>query len=260
MSEDIELEFAIKAVIQTPNQVQQFVQSKQDKVFKDVTSLKDVAFQKVYGDLSYATNEKKAELLNNMENMDIIKSNEEIYKNQKNNTDSILQNKELLNRKYEMNEWTVNNKKDTLFVFSMLFVVISALLLITGLFRMGIISTTVWVAISVIVLLVFIFTVVYRSQYTDIYRNKRYWNRKIFEGKYGKIPFPSIPFCPGAFDEIQNSVNNLNRDIRNNIASATISAAQGAQSAAQQAQVAAQQAQVAVQAQVATQAQNAQKV
>ena len=249
MSEDIELENAITAVIQTPDQLQQFVQSKQDQVFKDVTRLKDTAFQKVYGDLSYATNEKKAALMNNMQNMDMIKSNEEIYKNQKNNTDSILQDKELLNRKYEMNEWTVNNKKDTLFVFSMLFVVISALLLITGLLRLGIISTTFWIGLSVLVLLIFIFTVVYRSQYTDVYRNKRYWNRKIFEGKYGKIPFPSIPFCPGAFDEIEKSVNDLNRDIRNDIASATISAAQGTQSIAQQAQMAAQQAQVAAQAQ-----------
>lgn len=243
---DIELENAIKSVIQTPDQLQQFVQSKQDQVFKDVTSLKDASFQKVYGDLSYTTNEKKAELMNNM---DIIKSNEEIYKNQKNTADAISQDKELLNRKYEMNEWTVNNKKDTLFVFSMLFVVISALLLITGLLRMGIITTTFWVALSVLVLLIFIFTVVYRSQYTDVYRNKRYWNRKIFEGKYGKIPFPSIPFCPGAFDEIEKSVNNLNRGIRNDIASATINAAQGTQSLAQQAQVVAQQAQVAAQAQ-----------
>lgn len=250
---DIELENAIKSVIQTPDQLQQFVQSKQDQVFKDVTSLKDASFQKVYGDLSYATNEKKASLMNNMENMDMIKSNEEIYKNQKNTADAISQDKELLNRKYEMNEWTVNNKKDTLFVFSMLFVVISALLLITGLLRMGIITTTFWVALSVLVLLVFIFTVVYRSQYTDIYRNKRYWNRKIFEGKYGKIPFPSIPFCPGAAEEIQTSINNLNRNIHNNIASATISAAQGVQSAseiaAQQAEIAAQRVQMAAEAQ-----------
>ena len=86
-----------------------------------------------------------------------------------------------------MNEWTVNNKKDTLFVFSMLFIVISGLLLITGLLRLNMISNTFWMALSILMLLIFIFTVVYRSQYTDIYRDKKYWNRKLFPGKYGNV-------------------------------------------------------------------------
>jgi len=237
---DTDLEKSLSSAIQTPEQLQQFLQAEQDKVFKDVTAQKDSSFQKVYGDLTHLTNEKQLGVTNNMQNMEMLKLNETLYENQKNSTDAIIQDKELANRKYEMNEWTINNKKDTLFVFSMLFVVISGLLLVTGLMKLYIISTSFWVILSVLMLLIFIFTVVYRSQYTDIYRNKRYWNRKIFEGKYGKIPFPSIPFCPGAFNEIENSVNNLNRNIQSNVASATISAAHTTQSLAQNISSAAQ--------------------
>ena len=32
--------------------------------------------------------------------------------------------------------------------------------------------------------------VIYRANFTNILRNKRYWNRRNFDGKYGKIPAP----------------------------------------------------------------------
>ena len=32
--------------------------------------------------------------------------------------------------------------------------------------------------------------VIYRANFTNIWRNNRYWNRRNFEGKYGKIPVP----------------------------------------------------------------------
>ena len=45
-----------------------------------------------------------------------------------------------------------------------------------------------------------------RYQYTDLLRNKRYWNRKNFGGKYGKIPVPS---CPGMMDDNTSGVAAL---------------------------------------------------
>jgi hypothetical protein len=37
-------------------------------------------------------------------------------------------------------------------------------------------------------------------------RNKRYWNKKIFDGKYGKIPLPS---CEGAMEGIENAFSSV---------------------------------------------------
>jgi hypothetical protein len=119
----------------------------------------------------------------------------------------------------------------------MLFIMLSGLLLVTVLWRMGMISSVLWVALSAPMIIIFILTVVNRSQYTDIFRNKRYWNRRIFEGKYGKIP---IPLCPGALTGLESDIGSLESDIQvniaagaQNIASATQSAAQGISSAAQ---------------------------
>jgi len=81
-------------------------------------------------------------------------------------------------RIYEMNEWTVQNKKDTLFVLSSLFIALSSLLLLTVLWRMGI-STGYTAAIyAVPVVIVFVFIVINRSQYTNTSRDQRYWNRQ----------------------------------------------------------------------------------
>jgi len=81
-------------------------------------------------------------------------------------------------RIYEMNEWTVQNKKDTLFVLSSLFIALSSLLLLTVLWRMGI-STGYTAAIyAVPVVIVFVFIVINRSQYTNTSRDQRYWNRE----------------------------------------------------------------------------------
>jgi hypothetical protein len=75
---------------------------------------------------------------------------------------------------------------------------------------MHIIPASLWVGIGLPFILIFIFIVVNRSQYTDILRNKRYWNKKIFDGKYGKIPLPS---CEGALDGIENAFSSAENTI-----------------------------------------------
>ena len=197
LDQDRELSTAIGKFKNKPYALQQFLQSQQDKVFKDVTIQKDSAFKKVYGDLSYTTKAQKSNIMDKKQNLEISKLNKKVYETHKKNADDIVQEKDLTNRKYEMNEWTVNNKKDTLFVYSMLFIMLSGLLLITGLLKLHLISTSFWVLLSIPMILIFTITVVHRSQYTDVFRNKRYWNRKIFEGKYGKIP---IPLCPSGME------------------------------------------------------------
>jgi hypothetical protein len=105
-----------------------------------------------------------------------------------------------------MNEWSVGNKNDTLFVFSSLFIMLSGLLLITVLWRMSLISAGLWVALGTPMIIIFILIVVNRSQYTDVLRNKRYWNKQIFEGKYGKIP---IPMCPQLTESLYNAGQSM---------------------------------------------------
>jgi hypothetical protein len=124
---------------------------------------------------------------------------------------NITETKNLAGRKYEMNEWSINNKKDTLFVYSILFILLAIAILVTALWRMGVIGTGFWVALIAPLLIIFTFTVVNRSQYTDIFRNKRYWNRRTFKGGYGAIP---IPVCPGALADIEKDMSSAEKSIK----------------------------------------------
>jgi hypothetical protein len=65
---------------------------------------------------------------------------------------------------------------------------------------MHIISTGVWAFIGAITVIIFILIVINRAQYTDLLRNKHYWNKKRFEGKGGVIPSicPTAPTAPTA--------------------------------------------------------------
>lgn len=58
-----------------------------------------------------------------------------------------------------------------------------------------------------------------RYQYTDILRDKRYWNKKNFGGKYGKIPVPS---CPDLLDDITSGAAAVSQYAQNAQTRATI--------------------------------------
>ena len=243
--QDMELASAISALKKDPKQLQNFLQDQQDKVYKTITHQKDTTFDKVYGDLQRASKTHETGVLANTRNNDLAHLQEQLYQAQKSKADAILHDKDLASRKHEMNEWTVHNKNDTLFVFSALFIMLSGLLLFVVLWRLGVVSSSTCAALCAPLIIVFVFIVVRRSQYTDILRNKRYWSKQKFEGKYGTIPLPNI--CPGGLDALDRGISSAGKGISNAASSATNYAAnsisQGANSVAQSAQRIAQQAQ-----------------
>jgi hypothetical protein len=192
---DAELSTAIRQLKNNPAQLQQFLQTQQDVVFKDIIKQKDNTLEKVYGDLNHASTAQESMLINNKRNNDLSKLTDVMYVNQKDTADAVVDDINLAERKYEMNEWSINNKKDTLFIFSLGFIILSGLVLLSSLWKMGIISLTLLITLGLLLVVILVFTIVNRSVYTNILRNKRYWNRQIFEGKYGTIPSP-IPTCP----------------------------------------------------------------
>jgi len=192
--------------INTDQDMLLFLKNQQDTVFQDVIKQRDASFDKAYGDLQQAVQTHEFTTIYDKRNKDLANIQESIYNKQQKSADEVINDNNMASRKNEMNEWTVQNKDDTLFVFSALFITISVLLLLTVLLRMHIIPASLWVGIGLPFIIIFILIVVNRSQYTDILRNKRYWNKKIFDGKYGKIPLPS---CEGALDGIENAFSSV---------------------------------------------------
>lgn len=227
--QDIELSTALQQLKNNPGQLQQYLQNQQDKVYKEVTKQKDESFQKVYGDLEKAANAQEAALMYNQRNKQLESVQQQIVNEQKKNANAMINDKNLAGRKYEMNEWSINDKKDSLFVYSQLFIILCTSIIFTYVWRKGMIGTTLYVALLAPLLVIFTFTVVNRSQYTDVFRNNRYWNRRTFKGKYGKIP---IPICPGAISGLENDLTSLKQDASNIVSSATKDVASGISSAA----------------------------
>jgi NADH:ubiquinone oxidoreductase subunit 3 (subunit A) len=213
--QDVELSTALQQLRGNPGQLQQFLQSQQDNLYKDVIAQKQTTFDKAYGDLQRASVSQESAIMFNKSSSELSNVQQQMFQNKKKNADAVLYDKNIANRKYEMNEWSIGNKRDTLFVYSMLFIVLSSIALFILLWRLGIIGITLCISLIAPLLLIFVFTIVERSQYTDVLRNKRYWNRRKFKGEYGKIPIPNI--CPGSINrvekDIQSAENTINVDI-----------------------------------------------
>jgi hypothetical protein len=228
--QDVELATAVGQLKQNPAQLQQFLQGQQGKVYEDVVKQKDSTFQKVYGDLNRASKAQEAILMLDKRNQELSEIQQQIYNNQSGQASAVTEDKNLAGRKYEMNQWSVGNKNDTLFVFSALFILLSALILLTVLWRMGMIGAGLCGGLAAPLIIIFVLIVIYRANFTNVWRDNRYWNRRTFEGKYGKIP---VPLCPGALSGIESGFNSLESDVQSGISSAGKAIASGAQSVAQ---------------------------
>lgn len=201
--QDIELAEAMNRLKSNPSELRAWLQTQQDRVYNDIVKQKEDTFSKVYGDFQRASKVEESILMHNKRAKELSDMIDGVYQNQQKAASAVIQDKDLAARKHEMNEWSVGNKQDTLFVFSSLFLLLSGLLLLTGIWRLGFISSALWVALAVPLVLIFLLVVLSRWRYTDQSRNKRYWNKQIFEGKSQKIKVPS---CQQMVDSVANAI------------------------------------------------------
>ena len=191
---DEELAKVWKDLQANPSQLQLFLQGQQNMVFKDIVKQKDASLDKVYGELKRTVESQQSTMTLDKRNKDLLAIQEELYQVQQGKDGNLEGDKQLAERKFEMNEWSVQNKKETLYVYSLLFVLLSLLIFLTVLWRMGIISSSLCGSLMLPFILFFLFVWMYRSKYTNVFRDKRYWNRRSFQDGTGLIPLPSI--CP----------------------------------------------------------------
>lgn len=198
-SQDLALIATATTLKTDPAALNTFIQTQQQNLINSITAQKELTSDILYGDLVRAQDEIRAFHGERTQTAALASLYDNMYDNQTTYADVAERNNNTYRRKFEMNEWSVNNKRDTLFVYSSLFISLSIFILITVLHKMNIISSSVFYVIAAIVIMVFILILVNRAVYTEQVRNKRFWNKKNFPGKHGKIPIPSIcptPSCP----------------------------------------------------------------
>jgi len=101
--QDVELANVIGQLNQNPAQLQQFLQDQQNNIKQNVINQKVSTFEKVYGDLRRASNSQNAVIVLDKRNQELANIQNQIIKNQEKSAGAITEDKNLAERKYEMN-------------------------------------------------------------------------------------------------------------------------------------------------------------
>jgi hypothetical protein len=190
-----------------PTKFAQFLNSAQQNILNNTVNKHTDLFDKSYNDLQRAADVQKNIYYYYQRNLDVNNMQDSIYKNvvaNSNNSDIQSNNSK---RQFEINEWTTNNKRDTLFVFQIILIGILLNSVFLALYRYNITGGSFYTFITFLTLLIIVFIIVNRSNYTDQLRDKRYWNRRTFT----KAPPPNIADCPA----LVNSISNIDNTIAN---------------------------------------------
>jgi hypothetical protein len=161
-------------------------------LFDAVQQQKTGAYSYAYSDLKSGSNAIRSLYYYGLRDTDLQKSQETELSTLSATTSQMISDKNLAERQNEINQWTANNKLDTLFVYQILLMILCATIILVYLMKRGLLSTTVFFIIVGVLALVFLFIIVRRVQYTNILRDKRYWNKRSFEKQN---PAPPISLC-----------------------------------------------------------------
>ena len=157
-----------------------------------VQTQKSTAFGAAIQDLITSTNAAHALYYYGVRNNDLAAAQDVALNTLAGSVDQMNSDKNLAKRQREINEWTANNKLDTLFVYQQLLIILCATIILVYLLKRGLISTTVFFMIVGVIGLIFIFTIINRVQYTNKLRDGQFWNRRSFE----KASPVNLTVCP----------------------------------------------------------------
>ena len=191
-----------------------YIGTNRDALVNDVLSQRSDAFNKVYSDSVSASNTQNSIMYYLTRNQDFNNMQKELLNRSEYDAQSVVHDKDLAQRQYEINEWSYGNKRDTLFILQMILV---ALLLLSPLLyfsRQGIVPSSVLTGVGVLFAIIIALTIAVRAQYTIYSRDQRYWNRRQFDKKGGPpIPTPSCEAVAQAYtsgsDALQNAATAL---------------------------------------------------
>jgi hypothetical protein len=156
-----------------------------------VEQQKTTAFDAAIQDLTTSTNAAHALYYYGLRNSDLAAAQDVALNTLSESVNQMNGDKLLAKRQHQINEWTANNKLDTLFVYQQLLIILCATIVLVYLLKRGLISTTVFFIIIGVIGLIFIFTIVNRVQYTNKLRDGKFWNKRSFETNAG-----NVTICP----------------------------------------------------------------
>lgn len=162
----------------TPAQKQAYFSSQKTQFVDNLLKEREGAFQKTYTDMLKNTNVQHSLLYYLTRNSDVQDIGTLLKNENEGVVNTAIYNKQLAERQYEINEWSNENKRETLFVFQILFVSLLTISLFAFFHRLGYFSTYLFGALAGLILLGVAATIANRANYTNRIRSKRYWHKK----------------------------------------------------------------------------------
>jgi hypothetical protein len=174
-----------------------------------IENQKFTAYGAALNDLQSSTNAAHALYYYGLRNADLSGAQGVALTTLTNSVQQMNSDRGLAKRQNEINEWTANNKLDTLFVYQQLLIILCTTIILVYLLKRGLLSTTVFFIVIGLLGLIFIFTIVNRVQYTNKLRDTQYWNKRKFEQANNS----NVALCPTSnidFSQLNNISESIN--------------------------------------------------
>lgn len=207
IAQDYEQNLAMQEIQRDPAKFKAYTDTRKAEIKGEIFDAKETAFNKVYTDAKLAVDNNNNTLYYYRRNKDLLDINEVLAAKTLEDNDKIAFNDGLAKRHFELNEWEVQDKRDTLFVYQIAFISILSIILLTLLKKSGLIGGGLYWYVIVSIIIVFIFTLLYRIIYTETVRDKFYWSRRKF-GSMNAPPASGSGDCPTSFESMKESVVN----------------------------------------------------
>ena len=191
--QDVELMNAISNLKGNPAKLHDFISNQKADLYKRVAQEHSDTFQKVHGDMIRASNTNNNVMYYAVRNKDLDNLQQSVLSKATGEADAATYNSQTAKRQFEINEWTVGNKQDTLFFLQITLIVFTFTAVLLYFQKTGALPISVFYGISGLLSVAVILTLIVRAQYTNKTRDNRFWNRRRFERMGGP---PTIPSCP----------------------------------------------------------------
>jgi hypothetical protein len=215
--QDVQLANAMNTLRADPSKLNTFITDRKADLYNTVTKEHSDNFQKVYGDLTRASNTTKNILYYHVRNKDLDSLQNQVYQNTKGTADAATMNSQNAKRQVEMNEWSAENKRDTLFVLQLTFIVLTLTAPLLYVQRMGLLPSSVFYGIIGLLVLAVILTITVRAQYTEKTRDQRFWNRRQFAKMGGPPVTPTCEEQQGLYERGANALANVEDSMESNL-------------------------------------------
>jgi hypothetical protein len=200
--QDVQLANAMNALKSDGAKLADFLTARKATVYNTVTNEHSDNFEKTYNDYVRASEGTKNILYYHTRNKDLDRLQQEVFARAKGEADAAQFDSQTAKRQFEVNEWTANNKMDTLFVFQLIFITLTVTAPLLYLSKTGVIPSSLTYLLFSLLCIAIILTLVVRIQYNTQARSNRFWNRRRFAQMGGP---PTLPTCE-AIRELEGDI------------------------------------------------------